>query len=107
MAIAYWLVFFATDSSFEGLTSVWPGVLVLGIIGPILSRMMYLMALKRLELSKVAVVSQSQPVFVILTALLVLNQLPTLREFTGGLFLIAGCIFMVVSRRSQMNYSKY
>ena len=44
--------------------------------------------------------------FVILIALLVLNQLPTLREITGGLFLIAGCLFMVVRRTSQVNHAR-
>jgi len=95
LAVAYWAVLLGGGHSLEGLDRVWVGIIALGILGPIVSRMMYLLALKRLELSKVAVISQSQPIFVIVTALLVLGQLPTLREMTGGLFVLAGCVLMI------------
>jgi uncharacterized membrane protein len=95
LAAAYWIVFLAGGYGYEGLSEVWPGVLALGFLGPILSRMMYLLALKRLELSKVAVISQSQPVFVIVIALLALGQLPTFRETIGGIFLTLGCLIMI------------
>ena len=75
MAPIYWLMFAATGASLDGLDRVWPGVLALGLVGPIMARMMYLLALKRVELSRVAVISQTQPVFVILIALLFLVQM--------------------------------
>lgn len=99
LAAAYWIVFWGTGMNFDGLNRVWIGVILLGFFGPILSRMLYLMALKRLELSKVAVISQSQPVWVILLALGVFSQLPTFREIVGGLFLMFGCLLMIVGRR--------
>jgi drug/metabolite transporter (DMT)-like permease len=98
MSIMYWLILAGGDFNFEGLEKVWPGVLALGIFGPILSRMIYMMALKRLELSKVAVISQTQPVYVIFLALIFLQQLPTFREIVGGLFLLIGCLIMVLGR---------
>ena len=98
MALGYWAVFFGRGHTLDGLETVWPGVIALGLIGPILSRMMYMLALKRMELSKVAVISQIQPIFVILIALSVLGQLPTPREVVGGGFLIVGCIVMVLGR---------
>ncbi|MDH3892851.1 MAG: DMT family transporter [candidate division Zixibacteria bacterium] len=103
MAPIYWLMFAATGASLEGLDRVWPGVLALGLVGPILGRMMYVLALRRMELSKVAVISQSQPVYVVLIALFVLGQLPSVRETVGGIFLVAGCILMVFacSRRTR------
>ena len=76
-------------------------LLALGFLGPILARMAYLLALRRMELSKVAVVSQSQPVYVIMISFLVLSQLPTFREIVGGLFLIGGCLLMIVSHRPR------
>jgi uncharacterized membrane protein len=102
LAGGYWLVFFSSGDDFGGLRTVWPGVLALGFIGPILSRLSYLQALKRLELSRVAVISQSQPVFVILIALSVFGQLPTFREFVGGICLTIGCMLMIVSRPRAM-----
>ncbi|MFH1687574.1 MAG: DMT family transporter [bacterium] len=98
MAAGYWVVFAGGGYTLDGLDRVWPGVLALGLIGPILSRMMYMLALKRMELSKVAVISQIQPIFVVLIALIALGQLPTPREVAGGVFLIVGCVVMVVGR---------
>ncbi|MCK4462395.1 MAG: EamA family transporter, partial [candidate division Zixibacteria bacterium] len=80
------------------LEKVWLGVVALGLIGPIMARMMYLLALKRMDLSKVAVISQSQPVYVVLIALFALGQLPTVRETAGGIFLVIGCVVMIFAR---------
>lgn len=98
LAVSYWVVFFTTDLTFDGLDQVWIGVIGLGFFGPILSRMLYVMALQRLDLSKTAVISQSQPIWVILIALFFLNQLPTIREVVGGVFLLFGCVLMIAGQ---------
>lgn len=98
MAGAYWAVFAGSGQSLDGLDKVWPGVIALGLIGPILSRMMYLLALKHMDLSKAAIISQTQPVFVMILAALAWHQLPTLRETTGGVCLVIGCILMILAR---------
>jgi len=98
LAVIYWLMFAAGGESTAGLGKVWLGVLALGLIGPIWARMLYLLALKRMELSKVAVISQSQPVYVVLISLLALGQLPTVRETVGGVFLVVGCVIMIFGR---------
>ena len=98
MAVVFWIIFFSRGMSFEGLDRVWPGVIALGIMGPIVARLLYLSALKRLELSRVAVISQSQPIFVILIAFAFLGQLPTFREILGGIFISAGCLLMILAR---------
>jgi drug/metabolite transporter (DMT)-like permease len=98
LAVGYWAVFLAGDYSMAGMERVWPGAVAVGLIGPLVTRLMYLLALKHLDLSKVAVVSQIQPVFVILIALTFLGQFPTLREIAGGVCLLAGCVVMVLGR---------
>ncbi len=98
MAVFFWIAFISSGQSYEGLEVVWPGVLAIGFLGPIMARMSYLLALKRISLSRVAVISQVQPVFVVLIALFVLGQLPTFREITGGIFLTGGCVLMIISR---------
>ncbi len=98
MAVVFWIIFFSRGMSFEGLERVWPGVIALGIMGPIVARLLYLSALKRLELSRVAVISQSQPIFVILTAFAILGQLPTFREIIGGICISVGCLLMILAR---------
>jgi DME family drug/metabolite transporter len=102
VAVVFWIIVIAEGANFEGLDKVWPGVLALGFVGPIAARMTYLFALKHLDLSKVAVIGQTQPVFVLLLAFLALGQLPTVRETIGGLLLLIGCFVMVIARyRSQ------
>jgi drug/metabolite transporter (DMT)-like permease len=101
LAIFYWIAVLAGGINFDGLDRVWLGVLALGITGPLIARMLYLSALRKLDLSRVAVISQSQPIYVILISLLVLGQLPTFREITGGIFLTSGCLLMVVSRNNR------
>jgi drug/metabolite transporter (DMT)-like permease len=101
MSIMYWVILVSTELDFDGLNRVWIGVVALAISGPILSRVVYMMALARLDLSKVAVISQTRPVFVILLAFGLLSQLPTFREIIGGLFLVFGCLIMAFSRQKQ------
>ncbi len=106
IAVIYWVAFAASGETTEGLDLVWPGVIALGLVGPVISRMSYLSALKRMDLSKVAVISQSQPVYVILIALLVLGQIPSVRETTGGIFLVIGCSLMVFGRSRKHRHDK-
>lgn len=100
LALFFWISLFISGINFEGLDIVWPGVIALGIIGPILSRLVYLMALQRIDLSKAAIIGQSQPIFVMLIALPLFGQLPTARELAGGVLLTLGCVAMVTARRT-------
>ena len=101
LALGYWLVFGARGDDFTGLDKVWIGVIALGLVGPLFARLLYLRALARLDLSKVAVISQGQPVVVIVIALLALGQFPTVREVYGGIFLITGCLVMILGRKRR------
>ena len=98
VAVVFWIIVIAKGANFQGLDQVWPGVLALGFVGPVAARMTYLVALKHLDLSKVAVIGQTQPVFVLLLAFFALGQLPTVRETVGGLLLLSGCVIMVIAR---------
>jgi len=106
LAILFWIAFISSGQSYDGLETVWPGVIAVGFLGPIMARMAYLMALKRISLFRVAVISQIQPVFVILIALFVLGQLPTFREITGGICLIAGCLLMIAARPISSGFGR-
>jgi uncharacterized membrane protein len=97
--ILYWLAFAVTGGSFEGVGAVWPGIVALGLLGPIFNRVLYFSALERLEMVKVSVIGQIQPVFVIILSVMLLDMLPSVREMLGGVFLIAGAMVLVVYRR--------
>ncbi|KPL05002.1 MAG: hypothetical protein AMJ73_03010 [candidate division Zixibacteria bacterium SM1_73] len=95
----FWMVVALAGTSFAGVGSVFWGVIIIAFMGPILTRPIYLAALKYIEVSKVALINQSQPVFVAIMALLALNQTPALREIIGGLFVIGGCLVIIISRK--------
>jgi drug/metabolite transporter (DMT)-like permease len=73
----------------------WWGILAIGIAGPIFSRLFYLYALQHLGVAKTALINQSQPLYVSVIALVLLGIFPTLREWAGGLLILAGCIIMI------------
>lgn len=98
LALAFWIIFLVRGESFDGLGAVWPGVVALALLGPVLARLFYLWALKRMELAKVAIITQTQPVFVVVLALAALGQLPTVREAWGGVLIGLGCIIMIWAR---------
>lgn len=104
MCLLYWVVFVAVEGQFSGLDEVWVGVIALGILGPLLTRLLYVIALERMPLSKLAIITQSQPVFVVLIALIAFGQLPTLREYVGGILILSGVLIMVVSRLKWINH---
>jgi drug/metabolite transporter (DMT)-like permease len=97
-SVLFWTAVPIVGTSFEGVGTVWWALIILALTGPILTRPIYLFALKHLEVSKVALINLSQPVFVAILALLALSQAPAPREIIGGLFVIGGCLLIIVSR---------
>jgi drug/metabolite transporter (DMT)-like permease len=98
-AMMFWVVVLFVETSFSGVGSVFWGVIIIAIVGPILTRPIYLVALKYIEVSKVALINQSQPVFVGIMAFFALNQTPALREIIGGVFVVGGCLLIILSRK--------
>ena len=98
-SVLFWIVVVSLGTSFDGVEKVWWGILIIAFAGPVLTRPIYLYALKHIEVSKVALINQSQPVFVAILALLALSQTPAPREIIGGLFVIGGCLLIITSRK--------
>jgi drug/metabolite transporter (DMT)-like permease len=97
-------LFFLLLSAIEGLPLVklgnlWWGVAGIALMGPTLARLVYLLALKRLAVSKAALVNQIQPLFVSLIAFIFLGTIPGLKEWIGGLCILGGCTAMVWGQR--------
>ena len=101
MAVGFWILFLLRGESLAGLSTVWPGILALGFLGPVFARVAYMHALRRIPLSRAAVVVQAYPVFVLVLALAAFGQIPSLRELAGGLFIAAGCVVMILTRSSS------
>jgi drug/metabolite transporter (DMT)-like permease len=96
LAAAFLIVQFALRGSValpeRGIT--WLGVVGAAVFGPVLARVYYLRAIELVEISKVALIGQSLPIWVTMIALVFLGTVPTGRELVGGLVLIAGCLML-------------
>jgi len=93
-------VLLKNQSLFE-LGSVWPQVIAIGIGGPLFSRLCFLYAMRHIDVSKAVLVNQMQPVFVALIAFTTLGMIPSLREWIGGVLILAGCVALIGGRRNQ------
>jgi drug/metabolite transporter (DMT)-like permease len=107
MAFVFWTVFWSAGEDFTGLQTVWPGVVALAVVGPIIARMTYLAALRRIPVTKAAIVTQTSPVFVMGLAVLLLGQFPTLRELGGGMLVLLGCFVMILARGTVRNHEEH
>jgi len=67
-------------------------LLVAGILLPYLGRLGYLKAMQNISVSRASIITQSQPFFAAVAALVVLGTFPTWRELLGGLLIVAGAV---------------
>ena len=107
---ALWRVSLEGDTWWKGLVD-WEGIrrglpliATTALAGPFLARTLYLHALRHLDISRAAVINQSQPLFVAIYSSVLLRTLPSRREWTGGLLILAGALLLVSWRRG-MNWS--
>jgi len=85
------------DPLFEFKGTFWC-LLLMGAIGPNLSRLSFLYALRYLDVSKATLLNQMQPLFVSLTAFTLLGMIPSLREWIGGILILAGCVALMAGK---------
>ncbi len=100
-----WRMFMREGPWWHGLAD-WPGIwrglpliATTAIAGPFLARTIYMHSLKHLEVSRVALINQLQPLFVALYSAILLRTLPSRREWTGGLLILGGALLLVHWRR--------
>ena len=107
---ALWRVGLEGDTWWKGLVD-WEGIrrglpliATTALAGPFLARTLYLHCLRHLDISRAAVINQSQPLFVALYSSVLLRTLPSRREWMGGLLILGGALLLVSWRRG-MNWS--
>jgi drug/metabolite transporter (DMT)-like permease len=99
----------ATTAFLGGLSAgqgalVWPGaaawpILVLSAtVDVVLSRAIYYLALRRLDMSLLTIISTASPVVTMLWSLLLFGSVPTLREAVGGIPILLGVAIVTASR---------
>lgn len=82
----------------------WLVLVVAGIFLPYLGRLGYLKAMKDINISRAAIIVQSQPFFATIAALTILGTFPTFREIMGGLIIVGGvvCIKMLERKTREV-----
>lgn len=98
VAVFFLMIMIIDGRPLFNLGQLWWGVIGIALMGPTLARLVYLMALKRIDLSKASLVNQVQPLFVSVVSFTFLGVIPTLREWMGGVCILGGCMVMVVGR---------
>ena len=82
-------------------SQVWPLLLLAGTVDVVLSRVLYYLVLRRVQMSFHAIVLTMSPVVAILWSLLLFGQTPTLQGFMGGTAVIAGVIIVTLNRQKR------
>jgi O-acetylserine/cysteine efflux transporter len=81
----------------------WGILLLAGTVDVVISRILYYVALRRLQISVHAVVLTLSPVVTSVWSLLLFGTWPTLTGFIGGAVVIAGVILVSRGRRRRLN----
>jgi drug/metabolite transporter (DMT)-like permease len=74
-------------------------VVGVALTGPVVARYLYVLALQRIDVSKAALINQSQPLFVAMGSLLFLGVVSGARDWLGGGLIIVGCVLLFVRAR--------
>ncbi|MCP4705095.1 MAG: DMT family transporter [candidate division Zixibacteria bacterium] len=68
---------------------------------PVMGRLTYIEALKRIKVSRAALITQSMPIFTAIFALIILGTYPTLIEWFGGALIILGILIIKFKFRKK------
>ena len=95
IVLILWAVFKGSVSLDLG--SVWYGIIAMAFLGPVCGRVFYLYALRHAGVTKISLVGQIQPVFVVLMAIVFLRDYPGGHELLGGGLILCGCAAVILS----------
>jgi len=80
----------------------WPYLILAGTVDVVISRVLFYLALRRLQMSFHTIILTLSPVITILWSLLLFNERPTLQGFLGGAAVIAG-VAIVTMHKANAN----
>jgi len=75
----------------------WLNVVLAAFLGPGLSRLLYLYSLQHIDLIKTTLLGEVEPVFTALVSFLILREVPTFAEWTGGALMVVACLILMLS----------
>ena len=77
-------------------TDQWLNIALAAFLGPGLARLLYLYSLKQVELIQTTLLGEVEPVFTALVSFLVLREVPSSDEWTGGALMVAACLILII-----------
>lgn len=77
-------------------------IFLTALLGPIIGRTTYIMAIKRNSLSRTVLINQTQPLFTALAAFAILKSLPTSIEWISGSLILAGAFIISAGVRNNI-----
>jgi drug/metabolite transporter (DMT)-like permease len=86
-------------ADWSGIRRGLPLIAVTALVGPFLGRTLYMYGLRHIDVSRAALINQSQPLFVAVYSAILFHTLPSRREWTGGLLILVGALVLVSWRR--------
>jgi drug/metabolite transporter (DMT)-like permease len=75
----------------------WLNVILAAFLGPGLARLLYLYSLQRIDLIKSTLLGEIEPVFTALVSFLILKEIPSFAEWTGGALMVMACLILILS----------
>jgi drug/metabolite transporter (DMT)-like permease len=79
----------------------WPLLVLVGTVDVVISRTLYYVVLRRLQMSIHSIVLTLSPVAAVLWSLLLFNTLPTLQQFLGGAAVILGVLIVTIRQKTR------
>lgn len=67
-------------------------ILLVALCGPVAARILYMLALRAIPLSKAAILTQSQPLWSALLAIPLIGEIPGPLAWLGGAMIVLGCV---------------
>lgn len=77
-------------------TSQWLNLSLAAFLGPGLARLLYLYSLQRVDLVKTTLLGEIEPVFTALVSFLILREVPSFEEWTGGAMMLGACLILIL-----------
>ena len=78
--------------------AIWGWLVLSALLGPLLSRNCYMLALSYLPVSSVVLLTQAQPVYAALAGVLIRSEFPALTAYAGGTLIILGNVLLILAR---------
>jgi len=101
LVVAFGIAALASGQAAPPPKEVLGSVALTALLGPVLGRLWFLVALRHLELSWTALLTQTSPIFTAIVAWLLRDELPDrAEEWIGGAVILLGCVQMVLGSRN-------